>query len=47
MTTLENHGPDNNGNGADILPGFGMISCLSVYFEALELTFKASDFLLL
>lgn len=46
-TTLENHGRDNNGNGADMVSGFGVISCLSVYFDASELIIKASDSLLL
>lgn len=46
-TTPENHGPDNNGNGADMVSGFGMMSCLSVYFDASELIIKASDSLLL
>ena len=45
-TTLENHGRDNNGNGADMVSGFGVISCLSVYFDASELIIKASDPLL-
>ena len=46
-TTLENHEPDNIGNGADMVSVFGMISCRSVYFDAPELIIKASDSLLL